>query len=421
MNEKNYKILRPLRYTSHEFYVFVASLIFVTLLAVYAYFLQLSKGMGITGLNDITIWGLYIVNFIFFIGISHAGIAISAAVRIMRLDKYQPIARMAELLTLVSLMMAGLSIVIDLGRPDRVFLLVQNYPLRFSSSPLLWDITAVGTYLMLSSTYLYLPMRRDLKFCMDHFSGWKKRLYEVLLPAYEKGEEPTINRLSWWMAITILPVMVMVHTTVAWIFSLLSNRPLWFGAIAGPYYIAAAIASGIASVVVIAAAVRHLFHWEDILQPAIFRGLGNFLSVITLVYLYFMLVEQVTARYAAPTGEFFVSEKWLFGDFAPLFWGITFLGLLIPLIFLLIQAFKPKKINIKLTALMSFILVVAFWFKRYMIIVPTLSVGVQKVGIYSPSWVEISILAGSLTFPLLIYTIFIKLIPIIEIGEHIND
>jgi molybdopterin-containing oxidoreductase family membrane subunit len=421
VTERQKKILRPLVYTSKEFYPFLAGLIIVTIVFAYAYSLQLSKGLGVTGLNDITIWGIYIANFIFFIGISHAGIAISAAVRILKLERYAPIARMAELLTLVSLMMAGLSIVIDLGRPDRSFLMIVHFFERIGSSPLLWDITAVATYLILSSTYLYLPMREDLKLCMDQFSGWRKSLFKLLLPAYEEGEEPTIRRLSWWMAITILPVMVMVHTTVSWIFSLLSSRPLWFGAAAGPYFIAAAVASGIGSVVVIAAVVRHLFQWEDLLPPEIFRGLGNFLAMITLVYLYFMLVEQFTARYAGPAGEFFVSESWLFGAFAPTFWILTFLGLFIPFIVLLVQAFRPGHVNINLTAIVSFWLVIAFWFKRYIIVVPTLSIGTEHLGLYAPTWVELAVLAGSFSLPILLYTILVKLIPIVEMGESHHD
>ncbi len=336
----------------------------------------------------------------------------------MKLETYRPIARMAEILTLVSLVMAGISIVIDLGRPDRAFLMVIHFAERIGTSPLLWDITAVCTYLVLSSTYLYLPMREDLRLCMDRFSGWRRSLYSILLMGYEEGEEKAINRLSWWMAVTILPVMVMVHTTVSWIFSLLSSRPLWFGAVAGPYFIAAAVASGIASVIVIAAIMRHLFHWEELLPPEIFRGLGNFLAVITMIYLYFMLAEQFTVRFAGPAGEFFVSESWLFGDFAPLFWSMTFLGLIVPCAGLLVQAFRPKHVNIDLTAMASLVLVIAFWFKRYIIIVPTLSVAGTMYGVYMPRWVELAILGGSFSLLAIMYTLLLKLVPIIEMGEE---
>lgn len=409
--------MRPLLHTSREFWPFIVALTLITVVFIYAYMIQLTKGLGVTGLNDTAIWGVYIVNFIYFIGLSHAGIAISAAVRIMKLYRYAPIARMAEVLTLASLMMAGLSIVIDLGRPDRSFLLVTKFAARIGSSPLLWDITAVATYLILSTTYLYLPMREDLRVCRDRSTGWRKKMYEITLPGYGEDEAPVIRRLAWWMAVTILPVMVMVHTTVSWIFSLLSNRPLWFGAAAGPYFIAAAVASGIASVVVIAAVLRKLFHWEDILPPEIFRGLGNFLSIMTLIYLYMMLVEQVTARFAGPAGEFFVSEAWLFGEFATIFWSITTIGLVLPCVYLLIQAFRPGKINITMTAFVSLAIVIAMWFKRFIIIVPTLTVGGSPLLAYTPSWVEIAILAGSFSALALIYTILLKLIPVIEMEE----
>ncbi|TEU10185.1 hypothetical protein E3J20_04700 [Candidatus Bathyarchaeota archaeon] len=421
MTDRQEKIMRPLLHTSREFWPFIVALTLITVVFIYAYMIQLTKGLGVTGLNDTAIWGVYIVNFIYFIGLSHAGIAISAAVRIMKLYRYAPIARMAEVLTLASLMMAGLSIVIDLGRPDRSFLLVTKFAARIGSSPLLWDITAVATYLILSTTYLYLPMREDLRVCRDRMTGWRKKMYEITLPGYGEDEAPVIRRLAWWMAVTILPVMVMVHTTVSWIFSLLSNRPLWFGAAAGPYFIAAAVASGIASVVVIAAVLRKLFHWEDILTPEIFRGLGNFLSIMTLIYLYMMLVEQVTARFAGPAGEFFVSEAWLFGEFATIFWSITTIGLVLPCVYLLIQAFRPGKINITMTAFVSLAIVIAMWFKRFIIIVPTLTVGGSPLLAYTPSWVEIAILAGSFSALALIYTILLKLIPVIEMEEHNHE
>jgi Ni/Fe-hydrogenase subunit HybB-like protein len=418
LSDRVEKIMRPIKHTSREFYPFVAILGLIFAVSVYAYQQQLMYGLGVTGLNDVTIWGIYIVDFIFFIGISHAGIAISAAVRILNADRYKPIARIAELLTIVSLIMAGLSIVIDLGRPDRALLLLLKYADRFRYSPLIWDITAVGTYLILSSTYLYLPMRRDIKVAMERTTGWRSRMFKYMLPLYEEGEEATIDRLAFWLAVTILPVMVMVHTTVAWIFSLLSSRPLWFNAFAGPYYIVAAISSGIASVMVIAAVMRKVYHWEDFIKPELFRGLSNFTAMTTLVYLYMMMAEQLAALFAGPTAELFVSEEWLFGNFATLFWLMTTLGLVIPFLYMLIQAFRKDYVNVTWTAVMSFILVIAFWFKRYIIIVPTLSIGVQQVGIYLPTWVEIAILLGSFALPLLLYAVLTKVVPLIEMGEE---
>ena len=418
MSDRVEKLLRPIKHTSKEFYPFVGILSVISIVAVYGYITQLTQGLGVTGLNDVTIWGIYIVNFIFFIGISHAGIAISATVRLMKLHRYHKIARIAELLTIVSLAMAGLSIVIDLGRPDRSYLLVTKYLERFMFSPLTWDITAVGTYLTLSATYLYLTLREDFVIASEKFTDWRGKFYGLLVPLYEAGEKATIDRLSFWLSVTILPIMVMVHTTVAWIFALLGSRPLWFTAFAGPYYIVAAVASGLGSVVVIAAIMRRIYHWEDIIEPMVFKGLANISMLTTLIYIYMMMAEQIGALYAGPEAEFLVSYEWIFGSFSGLFWGMTTVGLIAPFLFLLWQAFKPGYVNIDGSAVACTVLVVAYWFKRYMIIVPTLSLGVQKVGLYSPTWVEIAIMLGAFAIPILMYTIITKIVPLIDLTEE---
>ncbi len=130
-----------------------------------------------------------------------------------------------------------------------------------------------------------------------------------------------------------------------------------------------------------------------------------------------MMAEQLTALFAGPAGEVLVSQAWLFGSFSTIFWSMTSLGLIIPFLYLLIQAFRPNYVNIGWTAFMSVILVIAFWFKRYLIIVPTLSIGIQEVGVYNPTWVEIAIVLGSFALPALLYTLLAKLIPLIELEE----
>jgi len=415
-------LLKPLTFTGRRFYAFIAVLVGVIGLAGYAWYVQLTQGLGVTGMNDTTIWGLYISNFIFFIGISHAGIAISAAVRLASLDKYKPIMRMAEALTLASLLMAALSIVLDLGRPDRSAYLLTYFFERVGQSPLLWDISAVATYLVLSVTYLYFSLREDMAILKDEVGSWRGKLYKFLLPWHEEGEEETISRVAWWMAICILPIMVMVHTTVAWIFSLLPNRPLWFGAVAGPYFIVAAVSSGIATVIVIAIVLRYLFGWEDYVKPEIIKGLTNFMAITTLVYMYFMFAEHMTARFAAPAPEVRVSNAWFFGEFSLLFWGMFIFGIFIPTFALIINAIRSKEVNMKLSVAASVTIVIALWIKRVLIIVPTQTRPLMPLdyGIYVPTWVEWSLVAGTFAMAALIYTLFLKIFPIVEIAEELH-
>jgi len=420
LNHESDAILRPLTTTSRSFYAFIGFLSVVIALFLYAWYVQLTQGLGVTGMNDTIIWGLYISNFIFFIGISHAGIAISAAVRIANLRKYKPITRIAEALTLASLLMAAFSIIVDMGRPDRSWNLIVNYFDRIGQSPLLWDISAVATYLVLSTTYLYLSMREDMAFLRGSLTSWQAKLYNILLPGYTPGEHKTVSKLAWWLAVTILPIMVMVHTTVAWIFSLLPNRPMWFGAVAGPYFIIAAVSSGIASVIVIASILRHLFHWEELIPKDIIKGLSNFLGVTTLTYIYFMFAEQMTARYAGPGGELRVSNAWFFGEFSIYFWAMFLIGLALPTAALLIRGMMRKEADIRLSVVTSVLIILALWVKRVIIIVPTQARPLMPVswGIYIPTWVEWSIVAGTFAIATLIYTLFLKIFPIIEIVEE---
>ncbi len=411
MTEKDER-LKPILYTGRSFYPYVLGLLILFGFGTFAYIVQLYGGLAQTGLNDQTIWALYIVNFIFFSGISLAGIGVAAAVRIMNLTRYKPIVRLAELLTVLSLAMAGFSVVIDLGRPDRCSYMFIYYFGRVGTATMIWDITAVAAYLILSLTFLYMGLRSDLSHCVEKCTGWRRTVYRLLLPLYDEQEKVTITRITRLLSITILPVMVMFHTVLAWIFGVGSPRSLWFGTVAGPYFVAAAVASGIAAITLLAASARAIFHWEKILDDGIFRGLGNFLAIAVMVYLYFIFAELMTARYSGPTGDFLVSQEWLFGDFAWLFWPMILVGMIMPMVYLLIQALKPGRVNVGLTAGMSLLVVVAFWIKRFIIIVPTLSLGAPVV--YTPSWVEISVTLATFSLLILLYTAFVKVFPMFE-------
>src|SRR5512139_2399313 len=258
------KLYHPMLYTTRKFYLFLGILLLGLAWFTFAWITQLTTGLEVTGMRDIpggSPWGVYMANFIFLIGITHAGIAIASAIRLLKLRDYIPLARIAELITVFSLLMAGFSLLFDTGRPDRIFNLLLYYPQRLASSPLISDITAIAAYLIFSVTYLYLEMREDLaRLAKSHPGlGW---LYRRLLPAYEPGERERIVKIVWWASVFNFPIMVMVHTNVAWVFGLMAGRPGWYGAIMGPYYVLGAVLSGAASVVVMAATYRHLLGWQ---------------------------------------------------------------------------------------------------------------------------------------------------------------
>ena len=156
--------------------------------------------------------------------------------------------------------------------------------------------------------------------------------------------------------------------------------------------------------------------------PEIIKGLINFMAITTLVYMYFMFAEHVTARFAPPAPEVRISNAWFFGEFSLLFWMIFIFGLFIPTFTLIINAIRSKELNTKFTVAAFTIIVFALWVKRVLIIVPTQSRPLMPLDyeLYVPTWVEWAMVAGTFAVAALIYTVFLKVFPIVEIEEELH-
>jgi molybdopterin-containing oxidoreductase family membrane subunit len=415
-------LLQPLLSDSRGFYIFGGILLILVVWFGYTWITQLTQGLGVSALRTPVgaAWGVYISNFVFFACMAHGGMAISAAVRLFKLTKYLPVARMGEVLTAIALMMAGLSIVVDMGRPDRAFNMILYWPQRVGSSPLSWDVTVIVLYFTLSASYLWLTMRKDLARCLPRFSrrGW---LYRLLLIGYRSDEGGKIERMAWWLSIAIIFLIVMLSGgVIPWIFGLQPGRPGWFGALAGPYFLTAAIASSMAAVVIVAAILRRVFAWQAHLKLEIFRGLGAFMGIISLFYLYLTFAELITMEYAAPHPELLVSEMILQGELSQIYWSMLIFGFLMPSLLLIIQAIRPSLFSLTNTTLAAAILLVAFWMKRFFIVVPSLLRPLLpfQSGTYYPSWVEWSVIIGIFAMAALLYMVYLKLFPIVELSEE---
>ncbi len=407
------KILSAMENTGRGFYTIIGIAGFVVIWGVYAWATQFRVGLLTTGLNDTIIWGLYIATFVFMIGISHAGILISATVRIMRFDKYKPVARIAEALTITGLIMAVLSVVADLGRPDRIINLLFNIKL---SSPLAWDLVFISLYFVFSAFYLFISMKKDIRHITERFPrrailyNTMNRIYDAITP---KDDEKYENMLNW-IALLILPFPVFGSgMVVAFIFSMLVARPTWNAPFFGPYFITAAVVSGVSTVVIIAAVFRRVFNWEEIISSEILLGLGSFLKVGIPFYAYFTFNEHFTIQYVREHAELVVSDAVLFGQFAPLFWAMIIFGFLIPEIILVL----PQTRNTTGVFIASVLVTIAFWVKRFIIVIPAMMFPnlPYDYGSYTISWVEWSVTAGIVALGVIVYSVFFKLFPIIEI------
>src|ERR1700685_335747 len=416
----NKDLLRPVALLSTRFFLVVALLGVVVLAGFSAWGYQLYNGIGVAGIRRPVFWGFYITNFVFWIGISHAGTLISAILRLANAGWRRPITRCAEVITVFALLIGAMFPVIHLGRPWQAFWLIP-YPNERGlwpnyRSPLMWDFFAINTYLIGSTTFLILPIIPDFALARDKFSGWRKRFYGILSLGW-RGTQRQWHRLETAMqimAIIIIPVAVSVHTIVSWDFAM-TPVPMWHSTIFGPYFVAGAIFSGIAALILAMALLRKSLHLEEYLRPLHFNNLGKLLLTMSLLWFYFTFAERLTTWYGNTPSEMAVFWSSIRQQFAPLFWIMVFCNFIIPVPILAVKRFR----TITGTAIASCTIVVGMWLERFLIVVPSLERKFLPFswGTYRPTWVEDTLMASSFGFMLLLYLLFSKFVPMISIWE----
>ena len=419
-------LLRPLVETSWRFWLLVAILGSVVATGLATWFYQMYQGFGMTGIRNPIYWAFYITNFVFWIGISHAGTLISAILRLVNAGWRRPVTRCAEVITVFALMIGALFPIIHLGRPWLFFWLMP-YPSERQiwpnfRSPLVWDFFAITTYLTGSVLFLALPMIPDFALVRDKSTGWRRRVYSALSLGWQ-GTTKQWHRLEsamQIMAIAIIPVAVSVHTIVSFDFSM-APVPMWHSTIFGPYFVAGAIFSGIAALIVAMAAVRRFLHLEAYLHPVHFENLGKLLLMMSLLWGYFVFAERLTVWYGNESAEREVLLVTQRGSFAPLYWTMIVCNFVIPFVVLSLR--KLRTIGGCVTA--SFSVLIGMWLERFLIVVPSLGHKylTYSWGTYRPRPVEIIITISTFAAMMLLYTLFSKLVPIISIwelkvGEH---
>lgn len=410
-------VLKPLTRTSLGWYVWVALLVGVISLGAMAYLRQLKGGLAVTGMRDTVIWGVYITNFVFFIGISHAGTLISAILRATQAEWRRPVTRMAEMITVVALIVGGLMPIIDLGRPDRILYLFL-YPQI--SSPIIWDFVSIATYLTGSLIYLYLPLIPDLALVRDRLQGTRSRLRWKLYSLLSLGWKNTPEQHKWLerginiMMMLIIPIAISVHTVVAWIFAM-TMRAGWNSTIFGPYFVVGAIYSGIAGIITVMYIFRRVYHLEAYVTEKHFRYLGYLLLTLGLTYFYFTFAEYLTTSYKMQEGEKFLLEGLMVGQYSLPFWIFVFGGLLAPILIVGL----PWTRKIPLIVLASLLVNIGMWLKRFLIVVPSLALPLMPAdwGVYVPTGVELAITSAAFAGFALIFTLFTKFLPIISVWE----
>ncbi len=407
-----------------KFWYFI--LIMFTIVGLWGWSIQIRDGLGVTGMRDYVSWGMYIANFVFFVAISLIGFLISSALHLLKIKWSKPISRVAEQVAIAGVALAGIIIINDMGRPDR-FLNVFLHG-RFAS-PIIWDVTVVTTYLTISVLLFYLPLIPDLALLRDKGSDdipkWKMQVYKILSLGWKGNAEQfkLVFHAMRILMILIIPVGLSIHTVTSWLFAA-TLRSGWDTTIFGPYFVAGAFVAGSAAVVIVMYAYRNRYGLKEYFGEVQFDYMGKLLVFVSLVYLYFNINEFWVPGYKMKTAESIHLMNLFTGRYALMFWSTQLLGLIIPIFLMLFRFFRKP---LPLTMISVFV-VIASWFKRYIIVIPTLEhpfLPVQNVPEnfkhYTPTSTEIMITIFSFTAALLIITVLAKMFPVITIWEYAEE
>ena len=387
----------------------------------YALVVQIIEGHIVTGMRDNVVWGLYIANFIFFIGISYAGALISGILHLLQVKWRTPIIRIAEIITVISTIIGPVYILLCMGRLDRLHHLAIYGRIQ---SPIIWDVIIISTYLTISVLLLYISLIPDLAICRDKLTevaGWKKWFYRVFSVNWQGTPEQykILHKITYTLAVMVIPVAFAIHTVTSWLFST-TWRPGWDSTNLGPYFVSGALMAGAAVIIVAMFFIRNTYNLKEYLSIKLFDNMGKLLVLLSLIYLYFNINEYLGPAFkmVGVEGEHII--ELFFGAYAPMYWIVQIFGLILPII-VLVFAWGRKPLPM---LIVSVLVLIGAWVKRYLIVIPSLQhpyLPIQDVDEsylhYIPTWEEWSITLASFAWCLLIIIFLIRLLPVIPIWE----
>jgi len=426
LNEIHEDALAPLKPARPMYYAILAILACGFGWGILVWIYQTRVGLGITGLHIPVGWAPYITNFVFWIGIGHAGTLISAILFLNRSRWRTAISRSAEAMTVFAVMIAALFPLVHLGRLW-VFYYIIPYPSERQLwpnfvSPLVWDICAVGTYLTVSVIFWLVGLIPDAAASRDLYAGQagqkhpRTLLYRIMSIGWTGSSRQWhhYGRAYLFFAALATPLVISVHSVVSWDFAM-ANMPGWHTTIFAPYFVAGAIHSGLAMVIALLIPMRRIFNLHRIITIDHFEAMAKTMIVTTLIVGYAYLLEPFIAWYS---GDVFEKQfAWLraTGWFAVFYWSLTLLNVLVPLVFV----FKAARRNIKTLLIVGVLVNIGMWLERWVIITGSLSYDFMPHNwtVYIFRWPEISITFGFFCLFFFLFLLFSKFLPTVAISD----
>lgn len=409
------------RRTPRFWYVGVALSFVLVLGLLFCIAALITVGVGLFGIMVPVAWGFAIVNFVWWIGIGHAGTLISAILLLLRQKWRQSINRFAEAMTLFAVACAGLFPILHLGRPWFAYWLFP-YPSTMGiqpqfRSPLVWDVFAVSTYFTVSLLFWFLGLIPDLATLRDRARGRVPRFIYGMLAMGWRGS--AIHWQRYEMAYLLLaglatPLVVSVHTVVSFDFAV-ALVPGWHSTIFPPYFVAGAIYSGFAMVLTIAIPLRKLYGLEDFITLRHLKNMGIVMLATGMIVAYGYLMETFMAWYSGDIFEKYVMMNRMFGPYGWMYWLLILFNILIP------QAlwFRSLHTNVPVLFLIAISVNIGMWLERYVIVVVSLHRDFMPSawGMYSGTIFDYGVFVGSIGLFVSLLFIFIRVLPMISIFE----
>lgn len=379
-------------------------------------------GVGVWGNNIPNGWAFGITNFVWWIGIGHAGTFISAFLLLLEQKWRASINRFAEAMTLFAVAQAGLFPLLHLGRPWFAYWLVP-YPATTTVWPqfrsaLTWDVVAVSTYLTVSFLFWYLGLIPDLATVRDRAPTLRRRRIYALFALGWNGSATAWQR--WRIGYGLLaglatPLVVSVHSVVSSDFAT-AQLPGWHSTLFPPYFVAGAIFSGFAMVITLLVPARRLYRLEHVITENHLDNIAKMLLVTCWIVTYSYAIEIWGAARSHDEFERYVHlEARPFGAFAPLFWTTVVCNCLAP------QVLWLRRIRISPRALwlVALVIQIGMWTERFMLIVTSQSRDFLPSSwrAYAPTWVDLGLLGGTMCFFCFLFLLFLRYVPFVPIAE----
>jgi len=403
------------------FYVAFALCTALTLLFAGAIAYLFYEGVGIWGIDIPVAWAFAITNFVWWVGIGHAGTFISAFLLLLRQKWRTSVNRFAEAMTIFAVAMAGLMPILHLGRPWFFYWLVP-YPDIMNvwpqwRSPLVWDIFAIGTYIIVSIVFWYMGLIPDLATLRDRAEHRGKQIVYGIFALGWRGEARQWHRFDTaylLLAGLATPLVISVHSVVSLDFSI-GNTPGWHSTIFPPYFVAGALFSGFAMALTISIPLRAIFGLRDFITSRHLDNIAKIMLVCGLLVAYSYAIEIFMAFYSGDRFEEYMVINRMTGPYAPVYWAVVACNVVVP------QALWFKRVRLSTLTLfaISIVVNVGMWLERFMIIVTSLHRDFlpSSWDMFYPTFWDWAILLGSLGMFGWLFLMFVRFLPAISISE----